>query len=115
LILDEIIGDHDDDKNWADPGVPSGGRNCPVNGNDNEDSEGEEDTPGGEKGTGKGKRKKDGKWNGKGKATKEGKGKGNGKRNSLVNPTPGVESKRDRMKKLDCLSIQREGKLCTYI
>jgi len=26
-----------------------------------------------------------------------------------------VESKRGRMKKLDCLSIQREGKLWTYI
>jgi len=31
------------------------------------------------------------------------------------NEVEGIESKRERMKKLNCLSIQREGKLWTYI
>ena len=71
---DEIIDEDDDDDNWADPGEPSGGRSRPGDGNDNDDGESEEDTQGGEKGTGKEKGTKDGK--GKGKATENGKGKG---------------------------------------
>jgi hypothetical protein len=76
LNWDEIIDEDDDDDNWADPGAPSGGRSRPGDGNDNDDGESEEDTQGGEKGTGKGKGTKDGK--GKGKATEDGKGKGKG-------------------------------------
>jgi len=76
LNWDEIIDEDDDDDNWADPGVPSGGRSRPGDGNDNEDCESVEDTQRGEKGTGKGKGTKDGK--GKGKATEDGKGKGTG-------------------------------------
>ena len=88
LNWDEIIDDDDDDDNWADPGAPSGGRSHPGDGYDKDDGESEEDTQGGEKGTGKGKGTKDGK--GKGKATKDrkgkgkGKGKGNGKGKGIV-------------------------------
>jgi len=69
----------------------------PGDGNDHDDSKGEEEEkPGCEKGTGKGKRTNDGKGNRKGpgkgnaKATEEwkGKGKGNGERNSIVKQTP---------------------------
>jgi len=49
LNWDEIIDENDDDDNWADPGAPSGVRSRPNDGNDNDDSEGEEDTQGGEK------------------------------------------------------------------
>jgi hypothetical protein len=70
------IDKDDDDKNWADPGAPSGGKCRPGHDNDNADSEGEEDTQGGEKGTGKGKGTKDGKGKGKGKGKANGKGKG---------------------------------------
>jgi len=82
LNWDEIIEEDDDDENWADPRVPSGGRSRPGDDNDNDDGEGEEDTQGGEKGTGKGKGTKHGK--GKGKATEDGneerEGEGEGKR-----------------------------------
>jgi len=91
LNWDEIINEDDDDQNWADPGAPRGGRSRPSDGNDNDDSEGKEDTQGGENGTGKGKGTKDGKGKGKGKATEEGKGKGkgNGKGKGIVKQTPG--------------------------
>jgi len=91
LNWDEIIDEDDNDNNWADPGAPSGGWSRPSDCNDNDDSNGEEDTQGGEKGTGKGKGTKDGKGKGKGKATKEGKGKGNGngKGKGIVKQTPG--------------------------
>jgi hypothetical protein len=91
LNWDEIIDEDDDDGNWADPGAPSGGRSRPIDGNDNNHSEGEEDTKGGETVTGKGKGTKDGKGKWKGKATEEGKGKGkgNGKVKGIVKQTPG--------------------------
>jgi len=93
LNLNEIIDEDDDDENWADPGGPSGGRSHPGDGNDNDDSEGEEDTQGGEKRTGKEKGTKNGEWNGmekgKGKAMEEGKGKGNGKGKDIVKQTLG--------------------------
>jgi hypothetical protein len=78
LNSDEIINGDDDDDNWVDPGAPSSVRGRPGDGNDNDDGESEEDTQGGENGTGKGKGTKDGK--GKGNATEDGKGKGNWKR-----------------------------------
>jgi hypothetical protein len=53
LNRDEILDKHDDDENWADPGAPSGGWSGPGDDNDNEDGEGQEDTQGGENGTGK--------------------------------------------------------------
>ena len=77
LKWDEIIDEFVDDDNWVDPGAPSGGRSRPGDGNDNDNGKSEEDTQGGEKGTGKGKGTMDGK--GKGKATEDGKGKGKGK------------------------------------
>jgi len=40
----EIIVQNDDDDNWADPRAPSGVRSHPGDGNDNDYSEGEEDT-----------------------------------------------------------------------
>jgi hypothetical protein len=93
LNWDQITDEDDDDENWADPRGPSGGRSRPGEGNDNDDSEGEEDTQGGEKGTGKGKGTKDGKGKGKGtgngKATEEGNGKGNCKGNAIDEQTPG--------------------------
>jgi hypothetical protein len=89
LNWDEIIDEDVDDDNWADTGGPSGGRSCPGHGIDNHDSEGEEDTQGGEKGTGKGKGTKDGKGKGKGMATEEGKGKGNGIGKGIAKQTPG--------------------------
>ena len=89
LISDAIFDEDDNDENWADPGVPSGGRRHPGDGNDNDNGEGEENTQGSEKGTGKGKGTKDGmgKWKGKGKAMEEGKGKGKviGKGKGIVN------------------------------
>jgi hypothetical protein len=89
LHWDEIIDEDDDDDNWADPESPSGGKSRPSDGNDNDDSEGEEDTPGSEKGQGR----KDGKEQGMWKATEEGKGKGTGKGNGkgkgIVKQTPG--------------------------
>jgi len=90
---DEIIGEDDDDDNWADPWAPSGGSSRPNDRNDNDDSDGEEDTHGAEKETGKGKGTQDGKGKRKGKATEEGKGKGkgkgNGKAKGIVKQTPG--------------------------
>jgi hypothetical protein len=76
LNWDEIINKDDDDENWADPGVLSGGRSHPSDNIDNDDGEGEEDTQGGEKGAGKGKGTKDRKGKGKGKGKGNGKGKG---------------------------------------
>ena len=90
---DGILVEDDDDENWADPEVPSSGGSHPGHGNDNHDAEGEEDTQGGESGTGKGKGTNKGK--GKGKATEDGKGKrkwkmkGNGKWKGIVKQTPG--------------------------
>jgi hypothetical protein len=83
LIWDEIIDENDDDENWADPGVPSSGRNRPGDGNDNDDGDGEEETQGGEKRTGKRKGTKDG--NGK----EKGEGKGNGKVQGIVKKPQG--------------------------
>jgi len=76
LNWDEIIDEDDDDENWVDPGVLSVGMGHHRDGNDNDDSEGEEDTQGGEKGTWKGKGKKNGKGKGKWTATEEGKRRG---------------------------------------
>jgi hypothetical protein len=86
---DEILDEDDHDGNLTDPGAPSGGRSRPRDVNDNNDSEGVEDTQGSEKGTGKGKGTKDMKGKGKGKATGEGKrqGKGNGKGKRIVKQT----------------------------
>jgi hypothetical protein len=92
LNWDEIIDEDDDDENWADPGMPSDGRSHVGDGNHNDDNEGEEDTLGGKKGTGKGKGTQGGK--GKGKATEDGKGKGkgkgkvNGKGKGIIKQTP---------------------------
>jgi len=76
LNWDEIIDKDDDDENWADPGAPSSGRSRPGDDNETDNGEVEEDTEGGEKGTGKGKGTKDGKGKGKGKGKGNGKGKG---------------------------------------
>jgi len=89
LNWDEIIDEDDDDDNWADPGVTSGGSSHHGNGNDNEDGEGEEDMQGAEKRTGKGKRTKDWMGKGKGKEKGNGKGRGNGKVKGIVYRTPG--------------------------
>jgi len=97
LNWDDIINEDDDNKTWAAPGVPSGGRAYSGNGNDNHDSECEDEKHGGEKGTGTGKGTNDvkgqemGKSNGKGKATEKGKGKGKGnsKGKGIVKQTPG--------------------------
>jgi hypothetical protein len=64
LNWDEIIDNDDDDDIWAEPRAPRSGTSSPSDGNDNDYSEGEEDTPGGEKGTGKGNGTNDGKRNG---------------------------------------------------
>jgi hypothetical protein len=76
LNWNQIINENDDDDSCADPSALSGGRSQPSNGNGNDDSEGEEDTQGGERRTEKVKGTKDGKGKGKGKATEEGKGSG---------------------------------------
>jgi len=91
LNWDETIDEDDDDDNSADPRVPSGGGSRPSDGNDNDGSEGEGDTQGGEEWTGKGKGTKDGKGKEKGSATEEGKGKGkgNGTGKGIVEQTPG--------------------------
>jgi hypothetical protein len=52
---DQILNEDDDDENWADPEVPSGGRSHPGDANDNDDGRSEEDTQGGVKATRKGK------------------------------------------------------------
>jgi hypothetical protein len=54
LHWNEIIDDNDYDKNWLDPGTPSGGRSRPGNGNDNDNGECEDDSCSGDKGIGKG-------------------------------------------------------------
>jgi hypothetical protein len=89
LSWDEIIDEDDNDGNWADPGAPRGGSSLHRDGNDNEDSKGEENTQGGEYVTGKGKCTNDGKGKGKGKVSEQGQGKGNSKRNGIVKQTPG--------------------------
>jgi len=83
LNWDEVIDKDDDDETWADPWGPSGGKSRPGDGNDNDNGEGEEDTQGGEKGTGKENGIKDGKRKGKVK------GKGDGKGQGIVKQTPG--------------------------
>jgi hypothetical protein len=80
---DGIINEDDNDDTWADPGAPSGGTSHPGYNNNNNNGEGEEDTQGGEKGTGKKKGIKDRKGKRKGKV------KGNGKGNGIVKRTPG--------------------------
>ena len=83
----------DDGQNWADPGALCGGRSRPGDDNDNDNGEGEEDTQGGEKGSGKVKGTKHGTRKGKatedGKGNVKGKGKGNGKVRGIVQQTPG--------------------------
>jgi len=98
LNWDEIINEDDDDKNWEDPGAPSGGSSRPGDSNDHDNGEGEEDTQGGEKRTRKGKGTKD--WKGKGK----GKGKGNGKGKAIVKQTPGG----DDISRAVALQLQKE-------
>jgi hypothetical protein len=89
---DQIIDEDDDNNKWADPGAPSGGKSRPGAQNENHNSQSEEDTQGGDKGTRKGKGSKDGTR--KGKATEDkqgkekGKGMGNGKGNGIVKHTP---------------------------
>jgi len=101
-----MIREDDDDENWADPGGPSSRRCRPGDGNDNDDSEGEEDTQGGEIGTGTGKCTKDGKGKWTRKVTEEwkGKGKGNGKGKSIVTQTPGG----DHIPRPIAVQLQRE-------
>ena len=67
LNLDETIHKNDDDENSMDPRAPCGGRSRHRDANDNNNCEGEEDTHGGVKGTGKVTRTKDGKVYGTGK------------------------------------------------
>jgi len=43
LDWDEIIDKNDDDENWPDPGAASGRWSQPCDGNDNDNTEGEED------------------------------------------------------------------------
>jgi hypothetical protein len=78
LNSEEIIDKAHDDENGMDLGAPSGGSSHPSDGNDIDDTEGEEDTQGAEKRTGKGNSTRDGMGTGKGKAPEEGKGKGKG-------------------------------------
>jgi len=114
LNWDEILHEHGDYENWVDPGAPSGGSTRPGDGNDNEDSEGEEDTQGGEKGTVKGKRAKDGK--GKGKASEvgerkgKGKGKGHSKGKGIVEQIPGG----DDISRAIALWLQKEMSEADY-
>jgi hypothetical protein len=75
LNSDDIIDEDDDDGNWADLRAPSGGRSHPGDENDNYDGKGEEDTQGGEKGTGKGKEQRMGRGKGRGRGRKTVKGK----------------------------------------
>jgi len=76
LNRDEINKNDDDEENWADSGLRSGGGSHPRYGNDNDDREVEEETQHGEKGTMRRKGTKDGKAKGKGRATENGKGQG---------------------------------------
>jgi hypothetical protein len=91
LTWDEKIAKDDDDENWVDPGAPSGGKGRPSHGNYNDDSEGEEDTQGGEKGPGKANSTKNGKGKGKGNAMEVGRGYGKGHSNGkrIVKQTAG--------------------------
>jgi len=95
LNRDEMINHDYDDENWVHPGVPSGGKNHPSDGNDNNHGEGEEDMQGCEKGTGKEKGTKDGEekgtrtGKGKAKPMDEGKGMGHSKGKHNVIQTPG--------------------------
>jgi len=80
----------------VDSRARSSGSWCPGDGNANDDSEGEEDTQGGQNGMGTGKETKDekrngnatedGKWYGKGKVM------GNGNGNGTVKQTPGGDA-----------------------
>ena len=78
LNLDEIIDKDDEDGNWADPGARRSGRSLPSDGNDNDNSNGQEDTQGGKNGTGTemGTKAGYGKRKVKGNAMVEGKGMG---------------------------------------
>jgi hypothetical protein len=94
LNWDEIIDEDDDDDNWEDPSALSCGRSRPNDGNDNDDSKGEEDMQGSETGTWKGKGTNNGKAKGMGKVTEKrnGKGKGSGKGKGIVKQTPGGDN-----------------------
>jgi hypothetical protein len=87
LNWDEIMDEDEDDENWVDRGVPSGGRICPSDGIRNDNGEGGEHMQGTEQETGKGKGTKNRKQQRMGKATEERKGKGNGKGKSSVKQT----------------------------
>ena len=97
LYWDEIIAEDHDDKHWADPRVPSGGRRHPGHGNDNDDGESDEDLWGGENLPGKDKGRKS--WKGRGKVTEDkkgngkemGKGNGQGNEKGIVEQTPGAD------------------------
>jgi hypothetical protein len=92
LNWDEIIHEDKDKENCADPTAPNHGGKRPNDGYANHNPEGEQDTQGGEKGTRKGKRSKDGKGKGIGKAKEKGKGKRNGKGTGIVKQTPGGDN-----------------------
>jgi hypothetical protein len=84
LNQNEKMDNDNNDENWTDPRVPSGGRSHASHGNGNNDGEGEEDTPGGEKGT----RQEQGTKDGMGKGKGEGKTKGNRIGKGIVMQTP---------------------------
>jgi len=100
LNWNERIDKDDDQEYWVDPRALSSGRSCPSDGNNNDNSEGEEDMQAGGKGTRKGqgtndqKRKRQGKGIRKGRATDEANAKGN--RNTdgkgIVKQTPGDDN-----------------------
>jgi hypothetical protein len=83
LNSDKIICEDDDERNWADLGVLSGGRSRAGDGNDNDNGEREDNMQGGETGTGKANGTKDG------KGQRQRKGKQNRKGKGIVKQTPG--------------------------
>jgi hypothetical protein len=91
---DEISDDDDDDKNWAEFGVPSSHSGNPRHGNHNDDTEREESSQGSENltehemGTSYVKGKCMVKGKGKVRAMEEWKRKGNGKEKGIVSQTP---------------------------
>jgi len=105
---DETLDEDDDDEDWADTGVPSGGSSRPGDGNCNDDSEGEEDMQGSENGNGKGKGTMEGK--GKGKATehRRGKGKWKGTRNGKGKGNVKHTAEGDDMSPAIALQLQNE-------
>jgi hypothetical protein len=72
----QIIDKDFDENNWAGLRASSGRQSHPGDDNDNDKSEGEENTEGGEKGMGKVKGTKDGKGKGNGMGTENDKRKG---------------------------------------